>query len=331
MQYSILSRFEAALLGAAVGEALGAEYQVSSQMSLAHLWTGVSHQGLSRQGSNSQNCDVPLGWGCIAVAGAQSLIQAGALDVNEWRARWETFRPELFTGTEAVVATLPVALFFHENEAKRQAQLQQAVASVPNALQSRDGVLAVGFALTQALKEKLDAATLIPLMIAYLEESRADEVDRAFLAQLRQVQTLLEQRAGLEMAKLMLVRHQEATPNTTPITLALYCFLSTLEDLRLSVIRAARIGKAPQITCAITGALSGAYNSTAGLPIAWRTQSSQPETDSMSRLWGVGVTEILQLAARLVAAWSGVYEVSDVSLESSRLRAVAAPQVMGLR
>ncbi|MBW4678933.1 MAG: ADP-ribosylglycohydrolase family protein [Microcoleus vaginatus WJT46-NPBG5] len=331
MQYSILSRFEAALLGAAVGEALGAEYQVSSQMSLAHLWTGVSHQGLSQLSRDSQNCPVLPSWGGIAVAGAQSLIQAGALDLNEWRAKWENIRPELFTGTEAVVATLPVALFFHENEAKRQAQLQQAVASVPNTLQSRDGVLAVGFALTQALKEKLDAATLIPQMIDYLEETLADEVDRAFVSQLGQVQTLLQQRAGLEMAKLMLVRHQEATPNTTPIALALYCFLSTLEDLRLSVIRAARIGRAPQITCAITGALSGAYNSTAGFPVAWRTQSSQPEMDSNTRLWGVGVTEILQLAARLGAAWSGVYQVSEVSLESGRLRAVAAPQVMRLR
>lgn len=316
-------------MGAALGEVLGAECQVGSQISGSRLWSGVRHQGFSQSCRDAQNYPVPAGLGYLAVAGAENLIQGGALDLHQWRARWETLPPELFTGTEAVVATLPVALFFHENEIKRNAQLQQAIASVAN--QSRDGVLAVGFALTQAMKEKLNAATLIPQIIIYLEDMSAGELDRAFLSQLGQVQTLLEQNAGLEMAKLLLVRHQEPKPNTAPIALALYCFLSTLEDWRLSVIRAARIGKAPQMTCAITGALSGAYNSTAGLPLAWRMESNQSQIDSLSRLWGIGVTEILQLAARLVAAWSGVYGSADVPQQSGRLRAVAAPQVMRLR
>ena len=50
---------------------------------------------------------------------------------------------------------------------------------------------------------------------------------------------------------------------------ALYCFLSTPEDLRLCILRSQQQEKNIPGLSALTGSLAGAYNSTSGIPIQW--------------------------------------------------------------
>ena len=148
-------------------------------------------------------------------------------------------------------------------------------------------ILAVGYTIARALKEKLDPATAIEQTIAYLK------TDNALTELLLQVQILLEKGADLETATTHLCKSATALRerqgegekklqtesivnpgNFIPIALAFYCFLNTPEDLRLSVVRAARCGIAGQLTCALTGALSGAYNGVGAIPVEWRQVSS---------------------------------------------------------
>lgn len=146
--------------------------------------------------------------------------------------------------------------------------------------------------------------------------------------------TALRERQGEGEKKLQ--RESIVNPgNFIPIALAFYCFLNTPEDLRLSVVRAARCGIAGQITCALTGALSGAYNGVAAIPVEWRQVSSaelksQQLADGQEpSLWRTGSdVKIVELANNLFAVWAGVYK-PDAGLDSAALaRSVAAPYVI---
>ncbi|MEG4496063.1 ADP-ribosylglycohydrolase family protein [Microcoleus sp. F10-C6] len=331
----------------------------------------TKHQQLTVSGAtlalNSVNSNVPSGKdssasGRLAVACAQSLIRCSGLDLKDWRDTWEAFAKSeishppssefesILNPCEAAVAALPAAMFFHENKAKLREKIMLAIEVWPNQNQPEweTAILAVEYTIARALKEKLDPATAIEQTIAYVK------TDNALTELLLQVQILLEKGADLETAATHLCKSATALRerqgdgkknsqtesivnpgNFIPIALAFYCFLNTPEDLRLSVVRAARTGITGQLTCALTGALSGAYNGAAAIPVEWRQVSSAavkslplaegPEPS----VWQIGSdATIVELANNLFAVWAGVYRPS-ASLDSAALaRAVAAPYVI---
>lgn len=202
----------------------------------------------------------------------------------------------------------------------------------------RDGTLAVGYAIALALNEKLDPLTLIPQTISFLEETPT-----SIPKKLLRIQDLLAQGAGLERVQAEFAG-KEKLSNT--IAIAFYCFLSTLEDFRLAVLRATKKGDSKlqdatdlmSHTGAITAALSGAHNTTAGIPLNWRLllEKNSPVSELTS------FDEMLELADALVAVWSGLYnnvrldpkELTEqgCALSSLALLSVyAAPRVIRLR
>jgi ADP-ribosylglycohydrolase len=324
-------------------------------------------QGGARLALNSPQSKIPTGkqsseCGRLAVACTQSLIRGRGLDLKDWRDTWEAFAnseiyhprssefQSLLNPSEAAVAALPSAMFFHENKAKLREKIMLAIEVWPNENKPEweTAILAVGYAIARTLKDKLDPATAIEQTIAYLK------IDNALTELLLQVQILLQRGADLETATTHLcksateVRERQGEGekklptesivnpgNLIPIALAFYCFLNTPEDLRLSVLRAARCGIAGQLTCALTGALSGAYNGAAAIPVEWRQVSSatlEPGSLVCGRepsFWGTGSdVKIVELANNLFAVWAGVYR-PDAGLDSAALaRAVAAPYVI---
>lgn len=328
MRYSLLSRFRGAFVGAAIGEIRGA-YGDSWQL-------GVKQSLLS-----------PSSWGRLVVRGTEGLIRQGKLDLADWQ---QPSQSTISTESEnqkirqkvdsvilpvsypakregniaGIVTTLPVALFFHEDEAKLRQNLLQVADVWQDDSVLKDGTLAIGYAIALMLKERLDSATLIEEMINYVD------VETPLVNQLRQVQVLLEEGAGLEKTLATLMPKKSTPLMNTPVALAFYCFLSTIEDLRLAVVRASRCPE-PQVTSAIVGALSGAYNSIGGIPVGWRLALGKySEGDSpLVRLWGLNSeAELLRLAARLLAAWSGVYDAEKFLIDTSFIPAVAAPKVI---
>ena len=299
MRYSLLSRFRGTLLGARLGEIYGYGDKERASVSLSPVKLNIE-PGES-VGLNAHICP----WSQIAVMCAQSLIREGRIDLEVQSGLASKIKAA--NCSQVAIATLPVALFFHENQATLQQQLRLASATWQGAA-STEPALAVGYALAQALTEKLNPATLIPQTLTYLQDSQTPLVQH-----LAQVQTLLEQGASLEIALTHLLRDRQLSTN--PIALAFYCFLSTPEDFRLSVTRAIRTGYQPQITAALTGALSGVYNSFTGIPLGWRIAFNRTDNG-----------EILQLAACLLAAWSGVYDATTA--DRTDQMAVAAPRVI---
>lgn len=260
-------------------------------------------------------------WSQLATCGVQSLIRCGRVDLDDW---WHLFGKtqsslllqSAATSSEAVLATLPIALFFHEDSIKLRQQLQQAAAIWHHQPETLDGVLAVAYAIALALTEKLDCTTLIPRILDYLGTS-----DTPVVHQLTQVHTLLQQGVGLNTTLTQLRREVQSRGeplgrSDISIALAFYCFLTTPEEFRLCVSRAARIRHHPQITTAITGALAGVYNSLAGIPVSWRLAINRLNNGILMQ----------EAADHLLESWAGVYNVSE-SAQSQRL-AVAAPHVI---
>ena len=314
MRYSLCSRFRGTLLGAAVGKM---------------VWT----TGVTEKSGKGENKNTLSSGERIAVLSIQSLIRLGRFDLEDWRNTlsaadsilqpFETFSEQNAMNCrhlQAIIGTLPISLFYHENEIKLRQNLQLAVVDGwQDDTIIQDGALAVGYALAQSLTEKLNPASLIPQTIDFLGSQTQ-------LAQaLAQVQTLLEHGAGIQLA----VTHLGGdTQLSTPIALAFYCFLSTWEDLRLSVVRAAQKGYQSQLTSIITGALSGAYNSTPGIPVTLRMALSRFDAKHLLA-WGIKTeAEVLELSDSLFAVWSGVYDRATNQNDLTSPTAIAAPGVI---
>lgn len=317
MRYSLSSRFGATFLGAVIGEMIGSSKGLSStRFSYPNAIKLHQEQLLRRVEQQKYPVEAKYLGGRLAIIGAERLIKLGRFDLDDWH---DAFVKDLLAqdtincnSTTAILATLPIALFYHESEIKLRQNLQLALKAVgQDDAMIRDGALAVGYAISLSLNEQINAATLIPQVITFLGKSHQ------ITQQLLQVQTLLDQQAGLERAI--------AVSKDTPIALAFYCFLSSLEDFRLSTLRAAQTTYQPQITTAIAGALSGAYNSISGIPVNWRMVLRFDK-----QLAGSETTEeeMLQVSDALVSVWSGVYDQGTHPTDSNSVAAIASPRVI---
>jgi ADP-ribosylglycohydrolase len=398
MRYSLSSKFRGGLLGAALGNLIGLQYQrqisrletiklgFSSNLSKTELRIkpGAVLRNPRFDGQNFPMNHTGFS-GKIALMLAQNLIQYNGVELEKWKDLWVKFSdseitrinaqidsqklgstaefvdrknsntpltihtsPLIFQPGETAIATLPVAMFFHENKGKLRERLGEVAKVWQYPHHGRQdlviGALAVGYAIARACKEKLDPATLIPETITYLG------IDTPLTILLVEVQKLLEQGASLETALVQLCksveaeikqkdtgkkREKEMSPlvvraarssliaSFLPLAIAFYCFLSTPEDLRLAVMRAVRMGIEPPLTCSLVGAMSGTYNSVLAIPVEWgiavgknselgELGSGELKPASLKPLlWDTAtVGDIRSLADHLLAVWSGVYHNS---------------------
>ncbi|MDF5712820.1 MAG: ADP-ribosylglycohydrolase family protein [Rhizonema sp. NSF051] len=298
MRYSLSSRFKGTIIGTLLGEIILNRDSNLPFLLLPHVQK--------------------------IMEGAESLIELGRFDFDDWLKRQQQKCLNSNTSDdillEAILNTIPVILFFHENTTKLRQNLQQVVDILPNNLVVQDGILAIGYAIAMSLTEKLTPHTLIPETVAFLGETPSN-----LPQQLLKVNDLLTQGAGLEKVQAEFSKEEELS-HVIPI--AFYCFLSTLEDFRLSLLRSHQIKSRSLTLSMITGALSGAYNSTGGIPVTWQILLSQTELlDSRVNNFSL----LLNLADMLLAVWSGVYN-SDIHLKKViGENAVAAPRVIRLR
>lgn len=279
MQSALLYRFQAAIMGAIVGETIG--IQASGRLP-------------TRRYSLEELMDFY----------AESLINPGRIEDSG-----DPIFRESLTNAEAAIALLPVFLYFHDDLTKLRQTLQTVLKVWQNLSLSELDLLAIGYTLSQALQESLNPRRLIcPMFSALL--SPPEGIPK--LQRLQQVETMVQQKIGLEDATQLILTLSDATTGDAAVALALYCFLSTAGDFRLSILRAAQTRyQVPGVT-ALTGALSGAYNSTIAIPSDWRSTLSQQ-------------AEIQQLCTRLLASWSGMYQLDEKTMQTVSAQSIAAP------
>jgi hypothetical protein len=134
MSYSLINQFRGAIVGAAIGEILGANCQQPQQKS----WRDVEHWGLRLP-------PVPSVWGEMAIEQALSLIHG-----KDW-----TLALSPDTEAQAMIALLPIALFYHEDVARLKAYLTAALKESPAPLIDRCRQFGETIALTLQDKSRL--------------------------------------------------------------------------------------------------------------------------------------------------------------------------------
>jgi hypothetical protein len=249
---------------------------------------------------------------------SKNLIKYGKFDVEHF----STVKP-IATALHQLVlfdtffSALPVILFFHEDLLKLRCNLLEVARAHSHNLIVRDSLLAIGYTIAQSLNEKLSPSSVLHEIISFIGETPTNVPQ-----QLKTLNCLLHQQVSLHQAFTELYK-----VNTlfNIVATAFYTFLKSLEDFCLSLSLTLNtdisnfINHDYYISSAITGALSGAYNSTSGIPIHWQIKylscfsTKTAENDFL---------QMLRLTDELLAIWSGVYELDNHNAEISKGKSV---------
>ncbi|MDY6896902.1 MAG: ADP-ribosylglycohydrolase family protein [Cyanobacteriota bacterium] len=303
MRYSLTSRIRGALVGALLGQSLA---------------TTKDKQPIYCR---------------AAVQGICSLVESqGEFNVEEYNQKlqqqdWDSDIPDDLMLLNLILATLPIALFFHENHLKLRENLLLTIKDFNHPL-IRDGVLSTCYLIAQCLNEKINPNTLVSEITYFIGETTSYLPEK-----LHQVNNLIAKNAAYFELQNCLDKENNIS---NIIAAAFYCFISTEEDFRLTCLRAIENQANSQVCGAIAGAISGAYNSMAGIPITWHLELDEAKLAQ----WGLtSFSQVVKLADALMAVWSGAYHVSPQPIEVqevepdllSSLEAIAAPRIIRLR
>ncbi|WP_310489025.1 ADP-ribosylglycohydrolase family protein [Chamaesiphon sp. VAR_69_metabat_338] len=235
--------------------------------------------------------------------GINSLIYRGKYIDRDWEQNVFSKRP---TAELAIVAMLPLMLFFHDDRIK----LREILISVSHGWEldweTCSSAVAIGYIISRSLTESFDASTIVAQLL-----DEAINLHPLLFQSLRTIDRQLNQ-----FDSLYKFTHPSLSiphPIVSATVLAIYCLLCAPEDLSLALRLAYQIDDRTHLTCALTGILSGAQNSIAGIPLNGylATQDRQQ--------W-------LRTADNLLATWAGVDRLSFD--RDSHPLAVAAPKVI---
>lgn len=239
------------------------------------------------------------------------------------------------------IALLPLAFFYHEDPHLLNRQVQQRLDQWQMPREAGMGAIAIGHAISLILRERFQPLDFIPQILAELPDSAA------LIAPLTQVQNwLVEASIASQFSahRLFGVNSLPVSISVSPtlvsletisIALALYAFLSTPEDFRLSLLRVAQFPSqnacVHRLTCSLTAALSGAHNGRGGIPQDWRRllRDDLERRSPLSLSWDVrSESELLECVNRFVSAWSGMHNPVHHNLCSSFPVAVSIPRII---
>lgn len=263
MRCSLLNQFEGAFLGANLGMVRSSHHQQSPAI--------AGEQPLEQRLPLLPLCQP---WS-KALIGGQFPLSFGSRD--------------LLSGTPvtqsvaALGCTLPLALFYHE----QPQQLLQQLQAILKPSVSEDLIPAIALvpaAISLMLRQPCLSDQWIPELLASLNAPST-----GLIKVMIQAQSLQAEFASLERAKEMIGSAKSTVE--AAIALGFYVHLSSRDDFRLTLQRAKHASAHPPLTAMVAGALAGAYNGMAGIPVEWRSPAEE---------------KLLSLAQHLLAAWSGV-------------------------
>jgi ADP-ribosylglycohydrolase len=239
--------------------------------------------------------------------GLNSLIHHGKFVERDWEQNIFVERP---TAERAIVAMLPLMLFFHDDRVKLRELLINVSHLWELEWETCSSAVAIGYIISRSLTESFDADTIVAQLL-----DEAINLHPLLFEELSTIDRQLNQPDSLHQ-----IVHR-STPISHPIVnatvLAIYCLRCAPEDLSLALRLADRIDDRSQLICALTGILAGAQNSSAGIPLNGYLATQDREQ------W-------LRTADRLLATWAGagIDRLSSSHQHGDAPLAVAAPQVI---
>ncbi len=251
--------------------------------------------------------------------GINSLIHDGRFDDQDWADHVFT---NISTSDRAIVAMLPLMLFFHDDRVKLREILINVSHSWQLDWETCSSAVAIGYIISRSLTESFNHRTIIAQLL-----DEMTNLHPLLFQELSAIDRLLEQSSSLHQVTQRLATTPH--PIITSTVLAIYCLLSTPEDFSIATRRAYHVEDRSQLTCALTGILAGAQNSLTSIPLNGYIATQEKEQ------W-------LLTAESLLNSWAGVYHEHSLSRSFALLPAsnqaivtyplaVASPQVIQRR
>ena len=215
--------------------------------------------------------------------------------------------------SDLALASFPIALFSHESEHLLGDHLKEFLTFFTLKAEAWTDLLLWNYAIALALRQQLQPEQLISQLLNF-----ADNYPHTpWYPQLQLVDQVCRNYQGMQT----FLQQLSTTPYIphTAMSLALYCFISTPDSFSLSLQRVGQTRQSVITAAALTGALSGVYNSYPAIPLNWRVYHQDDKIVSDSK----------QQAHDLFAVWSGIYYPQSFPWFSST--AVAAPNVLQSR
>lgn len=312
MEYSLLSRFQGCLWGMVLGEQFGlTRAALRNEIASGRLQPLETVSLIQSHNSGMKPVSQPLSQTAGQVL--RAILQVGTWNASVAQGLQRTSWPTLSSATLSIAA-LPITLLFHDDLNLQRQALWQLFDTVQANETSGYAAMVYAYAIAQAIKGQLNPRLLIDQTQAYLRVTVPDSTQALpeLLNQLDQIQYLQATEADL-LTAMETLQGQSLVTNSS-IAIALYCFLQTPHALQLSLRQAAHVNTDSSSICALTAALSGAYNSFAGIPAAWSTTAPDVRLDQLQ-----------QQTAHLLALWSGIYDAAAIT--DAAAIAVVAPWV----
>ncbi|MBN1762690.1 MAG: ADP-ribosylglycohydrolase family protein [Methanomicrobia archaeon] len=301
MEVNLKSKFTGALLGTAVGDALGAPFEgwnrekVRSVYGEATVWQmidgrytddtemmiGVAESLIRNKGVNGadmastfiQNFNAKRGYG-PGSTGALKRIREG----ESWEeASRKLFGGEGSYGNGAAMRIAPVGLFYYDDTtALRDAAYKSSMITHAHEL-GKEGAALQAFAVALAVREQKEG------MLSELEDFVQNNV---YKEKIRSIGLLLEE-APTKKEIIAKLGNGMAAFNSVPT--AIYSFLRA-DSFEEGVAYAVSLGGDTDTIGAMNGAISGAYYGEKAIPVEWRELLEEGEK---------GKSYITRLAAEL--------------------------------
>jgi hypothetical protein len=245
------------------------------------------------------------------IAGIDSLTRCGDFNDSDWISSTSGAIHSHYKDRNniAIIAMVPVILFFHADRIKLRAILLNISQRLHLDWETCSSAIAIGYIISRSLTETCTPKSILSQLSAEMEN-----LHPLLLQQLSTIHRLLHRPTSLRQIS------QELTTDTHPTlaatVIAIYCFLSTPEEFSLTILRAYHSESGNRFTCAIAGVLSGAYNSLTGIPLNGLIATQ-------------GKDRLLKTGEDLLNLWAGVG--SGNNLNPTLVRAFAPPMVMQKR
>ena len=290
-----LARFRGCLIGGAIGDSLGMPVESYSRQMIRERF-GEIRDLLPKQKKNfSQLAGSWTDDTYMTMLTAKSIIECGAVDIKHMtRAYFDALNYNFgVAGTTRQALELRMAGQVITSLAKgRHGGAGAASHIAPVGLLEYQNLEKLCLSAEQVSRithlgqDAVDAAVLVAFTVGWIIKEERD-----IYSLLGKIMTLAEQRQsniyyGLKMIS-DLLRSSKAAPNAIEVALegmeeigtdslalrlvpsALYAFMQFPDDYQKSVLAAVNAGGDTDTRAAITGTLSGAYNSLEGIPRRW--------------------------------------------------------------
>ncbi len=253
------------------------------------------------------------------LTGISRLTHPDRFSPQDWA---QNILPDISSPDRAIVAMLPLMLFFHDDRVK----LREIIIDVSHTWQldweTCSCAVAIGYIISRSLTESFNPRTIISQLLD--EMTNLQPTLFQALGEIDHGSSLADDRLSGRSSSLQQISHRlmaTAPPMIVSTVIAIYCICATPEDFGIATRRAYHAGDRSQLTCALTGILAGAQNSLSGLPLNGLLATAERSN------W-------LGMAENLLSAWAGVYHeyhAANLPTSGSYPLSVASPQVMQRR